>query len=187
MLAPNGRNHAGTAQVLWDAAGGKRIAVLEAPMGRADCLAFSPDGRLLAASGRLDMAILLFDPASGKLRRKLEERTNAAYGGIAFHADGRSLASAGPDGLVRLWDVAAGKVRSLLRGHAGMVGKVAFSADGRTIAAGGEGRQPVLLLLWQTPGSPDLASNLRWFAFEDLDLHVRTAPADNLLGIGPGK
>jgi WD40 repeat protein len=47
------------------------------------------------------------------------------------------LASAGSDGTVGLWDVAAGKVVFTLRGHSGPVSSVSFSPDGRRLATGG--------------------------------------------------
>src|SRR5947208_87950 len=59
---------------------------------------------------------------------------------VVFAPDGKSLASSGNDGLVRLWDAATGKEIRRFEGHKGNVDGLAFSPDGKTLlSSGGDG------------------------------------------------
>jgi WD40 repeat protein/serine/threonine protein kinase len=59
---------------------------------------------------------------------------------VAYAPDGKMLASAGKDRMVRLWEVASGRRLATLRGHSDEVNWVAFSPDGKTVATASEDR-----------------------------------------------
>jgi WD40 repeat protein len=56
---------------------------------------------------------------------------------VAFSPDGRRLATAGRDLLVRLWDVQSGELIRTLKGHMAAVFDVAFAPDGRRLVSSG--------------------------------------------------
>jgi WD40 repeat protein/serine/threonine protein kinase len=64
---------------------------------------------------------------------------------LAFTPDGHTLAAAGDDQTIRLWDTTTGEVRATLQGHSGIVDKLAISPDGRTLAAASKDK---LVRLW---------------------------------------
>jgi len=88
------------------------LAISTGQPGAIDVLAYSPDGRILAAAGP-NLVIQIRDSRTGEqltgdLIQSLRGHT-AQIRAVAFGADGKSLASVSGDRTVRTWDVASGK------------------------------------------------------------------------------
>jgi RNA polymerase sigma factor (sigma-70 family) len=129
---------------LWDVANGQQVRQLApartgqrlggrtlfgaAGAVRASSLAFTHDGKLLAAAGQ-GGAVSFWDGASG---REVMPGHKGPLTGAVFAADGKVLYSLGEDGTVRQWDLAARRQQqsTLLPGDAH---RVALAPDGRAV------------------------------------------------------
>ena len=93
---------------LWDVASGKAIGPHQELLDWFYSMAYSPDGKTLAAAG-IDK-VWLWDTATSKVIRQLEDHGGSSdVHPMVFAPDGKVLASGGLDNIVRLWDVAGGK------------------------------------------------------------------------------
>jgi len=98
------------------------------------CMALSPDGSRLAIGGpTADGNVRIYDMTSGTLLHTL--RGDYRIVSVAFSPDGRRLAAAGHDRIIRLWDTRTGREVLRLRGHNDIVGCVLFSPDGQRLAS----------------------------------------------------
>jgi WD40 repeat protein/serine/threonine protein kinase len=116
---------------IWDVATKRSIAEFQHE-GRVGSVDFSPDGKLLAASGLYELArnihvweiasrreVALFDPGNR----------------VRFTPDGKLLAASSGN-TVRLWKVGNWENVAIVRADAAEVTSFAFAADGRTLAIG---------------------------------------------------
>jgi WD40 repeat protein len=118
-------------------AAGKTIATLAGQSDVVRALAFSPDGRWLAAAGGAPARfgqVQLWDVASRKLVREWRGHEDAIYS-VAFSPDGKTLATGSYDKLVKLWDPTTGAELRTLKDHIDAVFCVAFSPDGARLAS----------------------------------------------------
>ena len=97
-------------------------------------LAFSPDGRTLAALGLQDSRITLWEVPAGRMIRKWKGDHADRGGELAFSPCGKLLAVGSCDGL-RLWNPRPGKLVRRLADHQSSVDGIAFSPCGRLLAA----------------------------------------------------
>lgn len=153
-FAPDGKTLASANSfwvTLWDVAAGSEPLQLERAgkvfdkvtthsiEGEINCLAFSPDGKILAAGDR--EGIRLWDATTGKLHATLV--ANSAVRAVSFSPDSKTLgtvcASHSPNINALLWDVTTGKQQRKLQ-MVGTTGSgahaIAFAPDGHTLALG---------------------------------------------------
>jgi ferric-dicitrate binding protein FerR (iron transport regulator) len=128
---------------------------------QADHRIFSPDGAMLAAANRQNRSVTLWDLATGKKTQVLDGNANEFTEilrnvfSLAFSHDRQTLAIDSSSGLVTIWDVATGRIRTAFQRHGGRTYGMAFSPDDRLLATG---HQDGIVRLWQVDTARTLAA-----------------------------
>lgn len=147
ILASPGKNYTVN---LRDGNNAELLHTLSGHKNSVNTVAFSPDGKILASGPSVEPGgaligstaeIILWNPETGEQLKTLtghETRVNS----VAFHPNGRILASAGVDhqtgwGTVRLWDVETGKQLRMIKAHETSALSVVFTSDGKHIVSSG--------------------------------------------------
>jgi len=93
--------------------------------------------------------LTLLDPATGKERLRVPKAGGLS---LAFSPDGKTVATCPADQMIRLWDVATGQERRVLKGHVDCAHQAAFSPDGKTLASAG---RDYSVRLWDLTAEPE--------------------------------
>ncbi len=112
VFSPDGKTRAGTTYdpttklqtiKLWDVATGNELKTFKGNTGFVHPVAFSPDGKNIAAA-EYSFGIRLWDVVTGQELRSIK----GATGAFKFSPDGKTLAAGSVDGKVNLWDINGG-------------------------------------------------------------------------------
>jgi WD40 repeat protein len=126
---------------LWDAKTGEFRRKITGFAERVACLAFSHDGKLLAAGGGAptqEGELKILDVASGKVIADIKSNVHSdTVFGVSFSRDDKILASCGADKFVKTFEVPSGKFLKSFEGHTHHVLGVGWSGDGKLIASAG--------------------------------------------------
>lgn len=140
-FSPDGKTVAtdggrGDSVVLWDLHTQRQTQPpLAGHNARIRCLAFSPDGRMLASGGE-DHSAVVWDLRGRRPEAHTLTGHRAPVNAVAFHPQSPVLATGSGDGTVILWDLDKWQpMGSALSAGEKPVVSVAFSPDGRTLAS----------------------------------------------------
>jgi dipeptidyl aminopeptidase/acylaminoacyl peptidase len=127
---------------LWEAGAGKEVGQLLRESGTVHSLAFSPDGRLLAAlyvQSRLervappDLGVFVWEVGTGKAIGRIRGPHDNITP-LLFSPDGKSIVTADPN-TIRVWEVASGQERRRFQRPRTPSYALAFSPEGRLLAS----------------------------------------------------
>lgn len=128
---------------VWDLASERQEAAVDAALLHkqlVNCLAFSPDGLLLATGTSPNEKdpgkVLLWNTSEWKFARTIGAH-RAGIWSVTFAPEGKQLITTGIDNVVRIWDVDGGNEVRKLEGHNHSVSRASVSPDGRKLATGG--------------------------------------------------
>jgi WD40 repeat protein len=150
------------------------VVIYDVPLGKpvrwlglsASCVTLSPDGHHVyygGENGRVNIATV--EPIPGEAAvaddhcevgspnltmiapQKIWTAQDGTVLAVAVSLDGRTLASAGDDRMIRLWELPSGRALAAWEAHAARVTALAFLPDGKLASGASDG----MLKLWNLP------------------------------------
>jgi len=158
---------------IWDVSKGYLLKILSSNE-IIEAIAFSPDGKILAASSRDKTnitSVQIWETKNWTKIVQLMQHTEAIRS-VAFAPDGSLLASGSEDNTVKVWRVGSWQLVTTLKGCGWHIQGVVFSPDGRLLAT--KSRDGVLTL-WEVKQWKKIAKKrlkYKWWLAEIIPSHI---------------
>jgi WD40 repeat protein len=150
---------------------------LKAPEGLVSRLAFSNDGRTIAAADE-EGVIRIWNVASGSIEKILTG--SGEITALVFAPNGETLATAAADNTISLWNLQTGLAPPRFHKHDATINALAFSPNGQLLASGGDDRT---IVLWEVSSG----NSKRTFKGHDQTVaSLAFSPDGQLLASGSG-
>ncbi len=137
---------------LWDSQSGRQLKVLCRHTNRVNLVAVSPDGERVVSGSWDQTAILWYlgsaataasspaAPAPGAAEMSVVLDHGSPLHALAMSPSGDFIATAGTDGVVKLWDGHTGALRARFVGHSGVIDGLGFSPSSQHLISAGHDR-----------------------------------------------
>ena len=185
-VKPNNWTITGGGIKIWDVSKGYLLKMLSSDE-IIEAIAFSPDGKILAASsrGRANItSIQIWEIKNWTKVVQLMQHTEAIRS-VAFAPDGSLLASGSEDNTVKVWRVGSWQLVTTLKGCGWHIQGVVFSSDGRLLAT--KSRDGVLTL-WEVKQWKKIAKKrlkYKWWLAEIIPSYIIAfSPDGKYLAVG---
>ena len=148
--------HAETGEYLYTLAGEPDTSIYR--------VAFHPDGSRIATVGD-DNLIRIWDVSTGDVLQSFSGHGEGFSGGVlfsgvldvAYSPDGRQLATAGADGIAKVWSAETNELLLTLEGHTAGLHSLAYSPNGRYLATSSDSPERGIKV-WDTQTGAEIYS-----------------------------
>jgi len=110
---------------------GMTLRTMKIPGSSPVSVATSPDGHWLASASGIRVSVWNLDDENA-LPVECDGHVSVIYA-VRFSPDGKTLATAGQENIVNLWDATTGQELQTIKGHSGSIRELAFHPDARRL------------------------------------------------------